>query len=218
MEVLKMKKSLKKVVAILLSLVLMSSYSFNAFASNNKSITENVLQDALEMSNIDADPIQLDSMQYDEKWNEYFSEESSVRDFLKQVEMDGFVEDIHYNDLAANVVDNNSDFDFYYYFKVYNNDKNEKVYAMFIEFPDSNTIPTVYAIKSGEDNQAIDYYNYIDTSPKQLRLTKTDWICQLGSEFACTVFAKMLFELGAIAGLIGVGCDIIFFWACGNGS
>lgn len=206
-----MRNIMKKITALLLTFSMVFSLSVTSFAgTDNNSITEKALKSALNESEVNATPIQLSEEEYSKKWNDLFTSENNVNDFINQIKNEGFIEDKSFENLAAHIVGNdNSSTDFYYYFKVYNNNKGEKIYAMFLSNSDADGMPIVYAVKANSNGQVSDYYNF------KGRLTAPQWLCGLGSEFACKAFSAMLFELGLIAGLVGVGCDVIFMWACG---
>ena len=211
-----MKKTIKKVISVVLVVTMMCGVSVTALASDNNDQTEEVIQDALNSTDVEATVTQLDSDTRDSIWNMSFAGSEEVKTLNDKLATDGYVQEETNDTMAVEIVmDNDPSYKMIYIFRLYTNSSDEKVMAMFVDFPGSQTAPTIWAQKIGADNEMSDYYMYLDESPNIARKSTEWWICTLGATVACTLYSAMLFAILPASLIAGATCNVAFAYACG---
>lgn len=208
-------RKMKKIVAVLLTSVMLFSLSQTAFASENNYVNE--MQDIIDNSNLDATVMELQQSKRDELWNQYIKKSNGVDALLSQLMKDEFSESNNIDDKAIEVADNmNQDLRMYYYFKFYENASSEIIMVMFVYSPNSSGIFSIWAGKISGDSVE-EYYKDItdDPYPVKTRDFNTEsFICSLGGTIACTLYSAMLFAIVPASIAAGLTCGAAFAYVC----
>ena len=102
-----MKKTIKKVISVVLVVTMMCGVSVTALASDNNDQTEEVIQDALNSTDVEATVTQLDSDTRDSIWNMSFAGSEEVKTLNDKLASDGYVQEETNDTMAVEIVMDN---------------------------------------------------------------------------------------------------------------
>jgi len=210
-----MKKNKKVFLTVLLCVTLCFSSTLNIFASDEE-ITEKVVQENVNTNDIDATAISLSTEEYTQIWNQSFMTHEAIEELMDSLENDGFEEIQEYNNMAVKITDNEDPSLFvYYYFKCYKNDLGETVFSMFVYHPQTDSMLNIWAEKIDSSGASNNYYDFSEYNvPKTRDFNTISFLCSMTSKIACASYSAMLFALPIAAGLVGLGCEVAFWYVC----
>lgn len=210
-------KIVKKIMSLMLGgIIIFSSVSVSASEKVSKVEVEDVVQDAIDTSGMEATAVKVSEEESSSLWENNVAQKESTRNLLQNLQEEKYQEIEVEEPLAVEIEDEEDKNSVYYLFKGYKNDKKETVVAMFIYEPSSDEMLLTTAEKITNDSNMETYYEESnrDISLMSGKFNTISFLCGLSGTVACGSFSAMLFAFVPASIAVGMTCSTAFAYVC----
>ena len=168
-----MLKYTKKIIAVLLILTVFCLCNVSAFAATtSEESVKNSVQELVDKNGIEATVERIAQNKYQELWNQKLMHNENVIDFLKSTKTDGYKEIDQNKDTALKITDDlNSSLFVYYFSKAYKNSSGDTIVALFVYYPQTNSIMRIYGEKIDKNNNSQFYYDSLKNESESSKVS-----------------------------------------------